>query len=49
MDFWIFLWKAVFLATISVYAIMALWVTVQGARDIKSMLGDLRRRHDEQA
>lgn len=47
MEFWVNLWKFVFIATVSVYGVMAVWVTVQGARDIKSMIADLRERHDE--
>lgn len=46
MDFWVGLWKVVFLATVSVYGVMALWVTMQGARDIISMLADIRARHN---
>ena len=46
MGFWIVLWKAVFIVTISVYSVMAVWVTVQGARDIKSMMQDIRERHE---
>jgi len=46
MTFWVVLWKGVFLATVGIYAVMAVWVTVQGARDIKSMMADIRRRHE---
>lgn len=47
MEFWVNLWKFVFILTVSVYAVMAVWVTIQGARDIKSMMADLRERHEE--
>jgi hypothetical protein len=46
MDFWIILWKVVFIATVSIYGVMAVWVTFQGARDIKSMLADINTRHE---
>ena len=46
MMFWVYLWGFVFLATVFVYGIMAVWVTIQGARDIKSMMADLRERHE---
>ena len=44
---WIPFWKAVFIATVAVYGVMAVWVTVQGARDIKSMLKDIRDSHGQ--
>ena len=47
MDFWVMFWKVIFIVTVSIYAVVAVWVTVQGARDIKSMIGDLRKRHME--
>ena len=47
MGFWIALWKFVFVATLSIFTCVALWVTVQGARDIKSMLADLRSGHEK--
>ena len=46
MAFWVVLWKGVFLATVGIYGVMAVWVTVQGARDIKSMMADIRQRHE---
>lgn len=46
MTFWVFLWKFVFIATVLVYGIMAVWVTIQGARDIKSLFATLRERHE---
>ena len=46
MEFWILLWKTVFIVTISVYSVMAVWVTFQGARDIRSMLDDINDRHE---
>ena len=46
MSFWVMLWKAVFVLGVGAFTIMAVWVTVQGARDIKSLLRTLRREHD---
>ncbi len=34
----IFLWKAVFIVGVTVFAGMAVWVTIGGAKDIKKML-----------
>ncbi|HIJ64743.1 MAG TPA: hypothetical protein HPP77_02225 [Candidatus Hydrogenedentes bacterium] len=46
MAFWITLWKVVFIVTVVVFAGLAVWVTIQGARDIKAMLLTLRKRHE---
>jgi len=46
MEFWVVLWKVVLLGTVGIYGVMAVWVTVQGARDIKSMMADIRQRHE---
>ena len=48
MSFWIVLWKAVFIVTVSCFGLIAVWVTIQGARDIKSLLADLREEHKSQ-
>ncbi len=47
MNFWMTLWKLVFCVGVSVFAIMAVWVTVQGARDIFSLLTTLREGHSK--
>ena len=47
MTFWILLWKAVFLVTVTGFSLMATWVTFQGARDIRSLLETLGNRHEE--
>jgi len=36
----------VLIITVLLFGIMAVWVTVQGARDIKSMLSSIRQRHE---
>lgn len=45
MEFWMNFWKFIFILTVSVYAVMAVWVTIQGAFDIRSMLRDIRKQH----
>lgn len=47
MSFWIALWKTVFVFGVTAFAIMAVWVTVQGARDIKFLLATLREEHSQ--
>jgi len=46
MEFWILLWKVVLIAGISLFAVMAVWVTVWGARDIKKLLQTLNEEHE---
>ena len=46
MSFWMTLWKWLMILSMSGFAIMAVWVTIQGARDIKSLLISLREGHD---
>ena len=43
-DFWIVLWKAVFIVAVLVFAGMSMWVAIGGWRDVK----DLFRRLDEE-
>jgi len=45
VGFWIVLWKLVFVFGVGAFGLMALWVTVQGARDIKFLLDTLRGEH----
>lgn len=48
MEFWILLWKAVFVGAILIFAVMAVWVTVGGYHDIKRLFDRLRDlKHDE--
>lgn len=47
IEFWTQLWGW-FLAVMCIcFAAMAVWVTVQGAADIKSLLQDLKARHED--
>lgn len=48
MDSWELLWKITFFAGVSVFAGMAVWVTFQGARDIKSLFRTLNEQHDRE-
>ena len=46
MTFWMTLWKWLMILSVGSFSIMALWVTFQGARDIKSLLESLRAGHE---
>ena len=39
---WVLFWKILFIAVMAIFALMAVLVTVLGARDIKSMIAGLR-------
>lgn len=43
---WILLWKTVLIVTLAIFAVMAVFVTVLGARDIKKLLAALRHPED---
>ena len=45
MDFWIMLWKIVFIFTITIFSVMAICVTIGGARDIKLLFKKLNQSH----
>jgi len=45
MGFWILLWKAIFIAGLVVFAGMAVWATIGGARDIKRLFRTLDEQH----
>lgn len=47
MNFWVLLWKCVLIGTITIYATIAIWVTFQGARDIKTLFASLKKRHKD--
>lgn len=46
MDFWILLWKLVFIVGMIAFGILAIWVTIFGARDIVHLLATLRESGD---
>ena len=47
MTFWMTLWKWLMILSVGSFSIMAVWVTIQGARDIKALLQSLRDGHEE--
>lgn len=47
MAFWIALWKVVFVVVLAGFSLLSVWVTVQGARDIGSLLRTLADRHEQ--
>jgi len=46
---WILFWKIVLVFALTVFAVMAVFVTVLGARDIKKLLTALRHLEDDSA
>ena len=42
MAFWEILWKAVFFIGVGIFAMMAVWVTIWGFRDIKKLFQKMR-------
>jgi len=47
MTFWVLLWQTVFVFVVVFFAGLSVWVTIQGARDIKALMRTLRERHRE--
>ncbi|GMU94164.1 MAG: hypothetical protein AMXMBFR4_32220 [Candidatus Hydrogenedentota bacterium] len=45
MEFWVSLWKWVFILSVGAFSLMSVWVTIQGAFDIRSLLRTLREEH----
>ena len=46
MHAWMLLWKIVLIAGIVLFSIMAVWVTIWGAFDIKKLLQSLNTEHE---
>ena len=46
MQAWMLLWKIVLIAGMILFGVMAVWVTIWGAFDIKKMLQTIRREHE---
>lgn len=42
MEFWIILWKAVFIIAVVIFCIMALWVSIGGYFDLKKLFRKLK-------
>jgi hypothetical protein len=45
LAYWELLWKALFIGGVSIFAVMALWVTVAGFNDIRKLLAGLEKKH----
>ena len=43
---WILLWKTILILTLASFTVMAVFVTVLGARDIRKLLAALRQPED---
>lgn len=46
IEFWMNLWKFVFIVSVAAFTVMSLWVTVGGALDIRALLRILREEHE---
>ncbi len=44
---WILIWKTVFVAVLTAFAVMAVVTTIYGARDIKKLLRELDEEQDD--
>ena len=47
MEFWRFLWQAVFVAALVVFAGMSVWVAIGGYQDLKQLFETLKENRDE--
>ena len=45
MTFWIIFWKIVFIVTVTLFAVMAVWVTISGIGDIRRLFVRIDERH----
>jgi len=48
LEFWMLLWKIVLIGGVILFAMLAVVVTIGGARDIKKLLQRLRDDHSRQ-
>ena len=48
MNAWIILWKAVLLFSVGIFAVMAVWVTIAGLRDIKQLFVTINKSHEDE-
>lgn len=49
MNFWIALWKVVFIFSVGIFAVMAVWVTIASLGDIRKLFATLDKSHREKA
>jgi len=47
MQAWMLLWKIVLIAGVTLFALMAVWVTIWGAMDIKKLLKSIKSQQDQ--
>ena len=45
MKVWMFIWQVVFVVGVGLFAGMAVWVSIGGARDIKKLLAKIEGDH----
>lgn len=43
---WATVWAIVFFVSVTGFAIMSVWVTIQGARDVVTLFRELKKRHE---
>ena len=48
MSFWILLWKSVFVLGVSAFAVMSVWVTIWGGKDLVYLLRTIRAQHERE-
>ena len=49
LEFWIMLWKIVLIGGVTMFGLMAVWVTIGGVFDIKRLFARIRASHEEEA
>jgi len=48
MEFWILIWKVVFIFAVIIFTFMALWVTIGGYFDLKKLFRKLKDTDSEE-
>ncbi len=46
---WELIWKIIFIFIMCAFAVMAVFTTVLGAKDVKNLLQDLNKENDEES
>jgi hypothetical protein len=44
---WMLLWKITFIVGVTLFAVMAVWVTIAGAKDIKRLFKRIEESHED--
>jgi len=47
MNGWMLLWKIVFVVGVTLFAGLAVWVTIAGFGDVKRLVGKIKEEHAE--